>query len=595
MSAALDRDREEAQRQTTVPEQFEEVTSELSGETRWGNDVNARDDHGSTPLMHAACIGCVEIVRLLIERGADVNARRQDGLTPLLLAAFFGHRDIVQILLESGADVDATSRYETSAEMWAAARGFFTVSDLIRETRTRTDGLESVADSDTSAETMSEEAIADRNLIEESSSSVVSEADTVTTSELIAQEHSSEPSDSAEPESVREATTIQRPTVVTHATTTVVMSVEGGAREHRTSASSRFAQRFSEDGMPIVAQQNSTVDNEQSKPAVEEPFSDEAAIAEPRNSEQRISSIISEEWYEGPTLEKNLAEPESSAIAEEASSIESNRPIKRGTRVLDEDWEPYALPLTNPTDSNPSVQKKPVVLDEDWEPTLPPVESFSDFHPVMTFVTRIAGTGRTLALLLVMGVIVSSVLAFVFLRISPQINAEALLPVEESVPPQQVTFENPPSTANADAAAAVSSNERTAPLQTATNETATSAVKNETAASTASDNPGPSDSAPANDENASVQPQSSETVTAAVGLDTIRRNGIRSIKPKHKTPPPPTVSEAIEPDKQASAASNVQQRTSPPTAQNSAERTTVDSSATGITSSKTRPKVIQWP
>jgi hypothetical protein len=558
MSAALDRDKED-QRQTTFPEQFEEVSSAVPAETGWGNDVNSRDEHGSTPLMHAACIGCVEIVRLLIERGADVNARRQDGLTPLLLAAFFGHRDVVQILLESGADVEATSRYQTSAEMWAAARGFFTVSDLIRDIRTRADASETsgLGDPETAKEN-------------HSSSSVVSE--------LVSQDHSSD--NSTETESGREDANAPTPRVVTHAASTVVMSVDGGARPHRTSASSRFAERFSEDGMPIVNQQKSTVDDEPSMPVVEEPFSDEAAVVEPRNPEQLSSSISSEQ-------------PVSSAIGERASAIDSNRPIRRGSQVLDEDWEPDALPLDNAAESDASFEKKHVVLDEDWEePTLPHVESSSDFHPVITFFMRIGGIGKALVLLLVLGVIVSSVLAFGFLRIRPKIDTESLLTVKESIPPQQVTFENPPSP-NADASAATPNS--TAPLQTGANESTTSAVTNETTASSTSDNPGSSVSAPTNAENVSAQPQSSGTVTAAVALGTVRRNGARGMKPKNKPPTPPTVSEQIEPDKQPAAAANVQHRTIPPTAQNSAERTTVDPSATGITSSKTRPKVIQWP
>ena len=52
-----------------------------------GADVNAKGEHGFTPL-HAVCgrgtlwFGHMDIIELLIAKGADVNAK-DDGLTPL--------------------------------------------------------------------------------------------------------------------------------------------------------------------------------------------------------------------------------------------------------------------------------------------------------------------------------------------------------------------------------------------------------------------------------------------------------------------------------------------------------------------------------
>jgi ankyrin repeat protein len=78
-----------------------------------GPDVNAPDDTGATPLMHAALNADVEMMNLLLSRGADVNARSKGHGTALL----WGLHDIekVKLLLARGATV------EDSAVLVAAA------------------------------------------------------------------------------------------------------------------------------------------------------------------------------------------------------------------------------------------------------------------------------------------------------------------------------------------------------------------------------------------------------------------------------------------------------------------------------------------
>jgi uncharacterized protein len=46
----------------------------------------------------------LELVRLLLDRGAEVNGRRRDGLTALHGAAYRGHGQVIVLLLEHGAD-----------------------------------------------------------------------------------------------------------------------------------------------------------------------------------------------------------------------------------------------------------------------------------------------------------------------------------------------------------------------------------------------------------------------------------------------------------------------------------------------------------
>jgi hypothetical protein len=105
-----------------------EVQVVLSGEA----DVNATTPYGTTPLMSAAACGHLEIVRALLKRGAALNHKRSDGFTALALAAFFGQQETVRELLACGADVRAISRRNTSPEMWATARGFLQIADLLK-------------------------------------------------------------------------------------------------------------------------------------------------------------------------------------------------------------------------------------------------------------------------------------------------------------------------------------------------------------------------------------------------------------------------------------------------------------------------------
>lgn len=58
---------------------------------------------GATPLWCAAAAGHVQLVKLLVRRGAKVNATTETNSTPLRAACFDGHYDIVKFLVEHGA------------------------------------------------------------------------------------------------------------------------------------------------------------------------------------------------------------------------------------------------------------------------------------------------------------------------------------------------------------------------------------------------------------------------------------------------------------------------------------------------------------
>jgi ankyrin repeat protein len=68
-----------------------------------GAKIEATDDLNQTALMAAAEYGQSDVVRLLLDRGAEVNAGYRDGRTALSKASIEGHRELVAYLLGRGA------------------------------------------------------------------------------------------------------------------------------------------------------------------------------------------------------------------------------------------------------------------------------------------------------------------------------------------------------------------------------------------------------------------------------------------------------------------------------------------------------------
>ena len=86
-----------------VHKDFAEVKALLDS----GVPVDVHPFRGQTPLMTAAGMNWLEMVRFLLDRGAKVNAANEDGATPLARA---GNVEIARLLLDRGADPNALSR-----------------------------------------------------------------------------------------------------------------------------------------------------------------------------------------------------------------------------------------------------------------------------------------------------------------------------------------------------------------------------------------------------------------------------------------------------------------------------------------------------
>jgi ankyrin repeat protein len=89
-------------------------------------------DPAYTALMHASAGGHVQVVDLLLRRGANVNVESKYGLTPLMRAAQRGHRDTVELLLERGAQINAASLDGDTALILAARAGRGDMVRLLR-------------------------------------------------------------------------------------------------------------------------------------------------------------------------------------------------------------------------------------------------------------------------------------------------------------------------------------------------------------------------------------------------------------------------------------------------------------------------------
>ena len=78
---------------------------------------------GWTPLHYAATGGNVEIVKLLLSKGATLEARSPNGSTALMMAARYANEGAVDALLAAGADRSAKNDLGMDAAAFAASAG----------------------------------------------------------------------------------------------------------------------------------------------------------------------------------------------------------------------------------------------------------------------------------------------------------------------------------------------------------------------------------------------------------------------------------------------------------------------------------------
>ncbi|KAF8795282.1 Ankyrin-3 like protein [Argiope bruennichi] len=94
-------------------------------------DVNAKNNSGCNLLHKAASNGCLEIIKLLINKNANANAKDIKGAKPIHYAAINGHQDIVQYFIELGMMINEKGGKNWSLLHYAAAGNHSEICDFL--------------------------------------------------------------------------------------------------------------------------------------------------------------------------------------------------------------------------------------------------------------------------------------------------------------------------------------------------------------------------------------------------------------------------------------------------------------------------------
>lgn len=98
-----------------------------------GARIDARDHSNQTALHIAAQHGHTKIVSALLEKGASIDARDHSNQTALHISAQLGYTEIVNVLLGKGASIDATDDDGRTALHPAAEYGHTKVASVLLE------------------------------------------------------------------------------------------------------------------------------------------------------------------------------------------------------------------------------------------------------------------------------------------------------------------------------------------------------------------------------------------------------------------------------------------------------------------------------
>lgn len=95
-------------------------------------DLKSKNQLNNAPLNAAVAANRLEIARHLLEKGADANAHQHGGITPLHEAAAAGNAEMVRLLLAHRADANAISEDNRTPLGMALEKGHQAVVEILQ-------------------------------------------------------------------------------------------------------------------------------------------------------------------------------------------------------------------------------------------------------------------------------------------------------------------------------------------------------------------------------------------------------------------------------------------------------------------------------
>ena len=90
-------------------------------------DLNAKDEYNCAPLLWAARNGHIDMLKLLLDKGADVETAGYNGMRALHHVCNSSKEGLVALLLEHDANANAADESGATPLHWAAARGVLNI------------------------------------------------------------------------------------------------------------------------------------------------------------------------------------------------------------------------------------------------------------------------------------------------------------------------------------------------------------------------------------------------------------------------------------------------------------------------------------
>ena len=89
------------------------------------------NEYGNTLLHQAAELGCINIMKLLVEHAKDMNVQNQNLHTPLAMAVKNGKIEIVKFLLSINVDPNIPDKYGVTPFDYAVRKEFDEIVKLL--------------------------------------------------------------------------------------------------------------------------------------------------------------------------------------------------------------------------------------------------------------------------------------------------------------------------------------------------------------------------------------------------------------------------------------------------------------------------------